>query len=91
MIGREWQINLPSGEVLRPVSEIDPTESRRLAQRIPVYWLSYLSPVRDLTGDASEIEQELTRTDNSQGLETNSSWLFRGNEGTEVLVLEHHH
>jgi hypothetical protein len=56
-----------------------------------VYWLSYLSPVRDLTADATEIDRELARTDNSGELESNSSWLFRGTKGSEALILEHHH
>jgi hypothetical protein len=91
MIGADWQVNLPSGEVLKPVSVLEPSDARQLAQRLPVYWLSYLSPVRELTGDASEIEWQLKLTDNSRKLESNSSWLLRGSNGTEAVVLEHHH
>jgi hypothetical protein len=66
IIGRGWQIYLPSGEVLQPVSEIDPNEARRLAQRMPLYWVSYLSPIRKLTGDAAETERELALTNTSR-------------------------
>lgn len=90
-LNREWQVNLVDGEVLRPVHVVTVEEARALARSLRVFWVSYLAPVRELTGDERPLADELDRVTNDMELESNSSWLFRGSRGTEALVLEHHH
>lgn len=87
----EWQVNLVDGEVLRPVREVTVDEARALARGLRVFWVSYLAPVRELTGDERALAIELDRVSNDMVLESNSSELFRGSRGTEALVLLHHH
>jgi len=87
----EWQVNLVDGEVLKPVRDVTLEEARVLATHLRVFWVSYPSPVRELTDDADALAEELALVTNDMRLESNSSVLFRGSGGTEALVLHHHH
>lgn len=93
MIGPQWRITMPDGEVLLTLRDVDQTEARDLARRLSVLLISYLSPVRDLTGDAKEIAAQVAIMDeaNAEPHEINTASVFKGSGGTEVLVLEHHH
>jgi len=92
MVIREWRVNLVSGEVLQPVRELQVEEARRADSSMPVFYLGYLIPVRELTGDIASIESELAQSrQDDDGFEWNSFALFRGDRGTEAVIIEHNH
>lgn len=92
IVGREWRVTHVSGETLRPVRDLDLPEARRLTATLPVFALGYLLPVRDLTGDRASIAAELAMAEEDDvGPEFNSVALFRGDRGTEAVVIERHH
>jgi hypothetical protein len=92
IVNHEWRVNLVSGEVLSPVREISAVEARRLAKSLPVFYLGYLIPTRELSGDEPAIEAELNHDrDQTSGFEHNSFALHRGDRGTEAVIIEHHH
>jgi hypothetical protein len=91
MLGREWQVILVSGEVLKPARDLSATEARELASIHLVFLLSYGSPVRDLTGDARAIAKEIDLIADEPLLFTNSASLFRGSMGSAAVVLEYIH
>lgn len=92
IVDREWRLNLVSGEALSPVREVSVREARELVARLPVYYLGYLISVRRLTGDSDAIEAELGRSRaDVDGSEFNEFHLFRGDRGTEALVIDHRH
>ena len=91
MLGTEWQINLLDGEVLKPVRDLTAPEARELVSGRRVFLISYLSPVRELTGDSRTIETQLAAVSNEPALFANSASLFRGARGSEAVVLEYHH
>jgi hypothetical protein len=65
---------------------------RDLVGTLPVYYLGYLIPVRDLTGDAAAIAAELAESRAHVAVpEYNDLHLFRGDRGTEAVVIEHQH
>lgn len=93
MVGPGWRITMPDGDVLLTSRDVEQAESRDLARRMPVLLISYLSPVRDLTGDVEEIAAQIAIMDreNAEPYEINTASVFKGSRGSEVLVLEHHH
>ena len=92
IVNREWRLTTASGEVLIPVRPIDAAEARELSSGQPVYYLGYLIPVRVLTGDRAALEVELSLSGaETTGPEYNTFHLFRGDRGTEAVVVEHHH
>src|SRR5664279_123362 len=92
LVNREWRVNLVSGEILRPVRELSVLEARSAASSLPVFYLGFLIPVRELTGDRSAIESELALSeDDVEGSEWNSFTLFRGDRGTEAVIIDHNH
>ncbi len=92
MVDREWRVTLVSGEVLRPVHELSVVDARSATLRLPVFFLGFLLPVRELTGDRSLIDSELAQSrDDVDGPEWNSFTLFRGDRATEALIIDHNH
>lgn len=92
IVDREWRVNLVSGEILRPVRDLSVEDARRAASTLPVFYLGFLLPVRELTGNRSSIESELAQPrDEVEGVEWNSFSLFRGDRGTEAVIIEHNH
>lgn len=92
IVNREWRVHLVSGEVLTPVRDLPIGEAREFAKLLPVYFLGYGLPVRDLTNDANAISSEfaLAAADIS-GPEFNELRLFRGDRGTEAVIIERFH
>lgn len=92
IVNREWRVNLPSGEILTPVRLLSKAEAQTLSMTLPVYYLGFVLPVRDLTSDRALIAAELAHTgDDVTGPEWNELHLFRGDRGTEAVIIEHHH
>lgn len=92
IVNREWRLNLVSGEVMTPARELSVAEARKLVVTLPVYYLGYLISVRQITGDKAAIAAELgrSRTDVG-GAEFNEFYLFRGDRGSEAVVIDHQH
>lgn len=92
LVDREWRVTLVDGEVLRPVGPLSPAEARTASTQVRTFLIGFLMPVVDLTGDDRAIRAatSLTATDDS-GAEWNSCARFRGDRGTEAVVIEHHH
>ena len=96
-VGRQWQIYLPTGETLESVEELDVAMAARMGRTLPTYWISFLSPVRDLTGDQPAIAAELHNVVWTGGDLTeatvykNSVHLFASPSGTRAVVFEFHH
>jgi hypothetical protein len=92
IVNGEWRVNLMNGEVLIPVRRLSVIEARRMMTNLPTFYLGFLMPVRELTGDKAAIEAELALSRAKvTGYEWNSFELFRGDRGTEAVVIEHHH
>jgi len=97
IVHNEWQIYLPSGETLEPVREIGAVEAETLSRSLPAYWISFLSPVRDLTSDFASIKQEMKKVVWTGGDLTdavmlkNSVRLFESSSGLRAVVFEFHH
>ena len=88
--GREWEIYLTNGQTLRPVEEIDLALAHKLALSLSVFHISYGTPLRDLTGDASAIRVAFSEV-GAKGYEHNTVHLFGSREGTRAVVFDHHH
>lgn len=91
IVGGEWHINLPDGTKFTHRRDLDRLEAGKLAKTLPVYLISYLSPVVDLTGDAVAIEKEVANTSENFRLFSNTAALFSTPSGTQAVVFEHHH
>jgi hypothetical protein len=92
IVNGEWRVYLVSGEVLAPVRDLTIIEAHTLATVMSVYHLGYLLPVRDLTNDHTAIASEFAlAADGISGPEFNELHLFRGDGGTEAVVIEHRH
>lgn len=92
VVDREWRVHLVSGEILRLVSDLTTESARQAARSLPVYTIGYLLPVTELTGDEAAMGAELARPyDEVDGFEGNTFALFRGDRGTEAVVIERHH
>lgn len=92
VVDREWRVHLVSGETLGPVSSLTTESARHAARSLPVYMIGFLLPVEELTGDEAAINAELARPyDELGGFEGNTFALFRGDRGTEAVVIERHH
>lgn len=89
--GSEWHINLPDGTTFTKSRDIDRPEAAKLATTLPVYLISYLSPVVDLTGDADAIEKELEKTTENVRLFGNTASVFSAPSGAQAVVFEGHH
>ena len=91
IVGGEWHINLPDGTKFTHRRDLDRLEAGKLAKTLPVYLISYLSPVVDLTGDAVAIEREVENTSENIRLFANSAALFSAASGAQAVVFERHH
>jgi hypothetical protein len=88
--GRDWEIYLPNGETMRQIDDLDVAQATGLARTMSVYRLSYLSPVRDLTGDAQGIAEAFGEV-GATSFEFNTIHLFESREGSRAVVFHHHH
>jgi hypothetical protein len=66
-------------------------EARNLSRTFPVFWISFGSPVRELTGSAAEVAEEFEIVDRSELVEWNSLWLLSSSEGSRAVVFNHRH
>ena len=79
------------GTKLNKSRDLDQPKAGNLAKTLPVYLVSYLSPVVDLTGDAVAIEREVENTSEKIRLLANSAALFSAASGAQAVVFERHH
>lgn len=92
IVNREWRLNLATGEALTPVRELSKGEAKVLAETLPVYYFGYLIPVRQLTGDSTAIARELAQSaSDASDPEYNEFHLFRGDRGTDAVIVVHQH
>ena len=90
MHGRDWEVILTHGEILRLFDDLDVDRARQLASSMPVFLIGYLMPVVDLSDDSVALEKAIAEVD-LEGPEYNTVHLFGSREGTRAVVFDHHH
>jgi hypothetical protein len=89
--GRDWEIYPTDGKTLREIETLTVSAARELSDSVPVYWISFLSPVREITGDSRAIEAELKLVNPTVYYDTNTVSLFGSSSGSRAVVFEYQH